>query len=400
MHRSRLLRSLLLLLLAPLLVALAPQQRDPAPGGTATPPPGRPPEGALTRSNPKTYDIVWDVLLSAPGTRTADPSVLIDSSAFLFPVIPFSTWNSADLDSMRINVTREGRVDSSAIAETRLDRAARDGVGLAVIPLGTVRSQALRCTITQRVTVWRSDLDDAAAAKVSWPAEWPAEAQAWLAPSPFVESDDPRFAAFVERTAQGRLRYTPVFVAAKELIRATIKAFNGIDGPGLEISSQQQVHGLRMSGAASSMQAARGTVPDLVAACVAVLRAAGIPARPVIGVDEASDGTSRAVRTTYRVWAEFFLPGSGWVPFDPDQMRGTHAMSAAPERSWTGLGRMKDLNTRVPLAYSFRPMRGESLSLDAPGGWGLLGRNAAAHIALRPFITLQMTGAPIGPASP
>jgi transglutaminase-like putative cysteine protease len=39
------------------------------------------------------------------------------------------------------------------------------------------------------------------------------------------------------------------------------------------------------------MESRKGSVYDLCAACVATLRAAGIPARPVLGMIEAPQGT-------------------------------------------------------------------------------------------------------------
>lgn len=386
------------LLCAPLLFAQSGLPGDGrGGGGTPPPPPGRPPEGALTRSNPKTYELTWDVLINVvPTTKGTSNPLQLDDANFLFPVIPLSTWSQSDLDAMRVQLKAS---PNSAVTTpaTRIDRTAADGVAVAIVPMGPVNAQILRCWLTQTVTVWRSDLDDVAACKVPWPAEWPPEARAWLAPDWFIESDDQRFSAFVERVSQGKLRHTPVFVAAKELIRATIGVFRGIDGAGIASNTQNQVHGLRLDGAALAMQNERGTAVDLALACVAVLRSAGIPARPVIGVDEAPAGSSRNVRTTYTVWAEFFLPGSGWVPFDPMMMRGSHAMNAVPERSWTGLGRIKDLNLRVPIAYSLRPRRPDALTMQYPGAWAWSARGQVNGGVAQVFIQFTKVTKAIGP---
>jgi hypothetical protein len=144
------------------------------------------------------------------------------------------------------------------------------------------------------------------------------------------------------------------------------------------------------------------TNEDHVLECVAVLSAAGIPARPVIGVNEADpQEDNRAVRTTYTMWGEFFLPGSGWVPFDPAEMRGSHAMSATADRAWTGLGRIKDLNERVPLSYSLRPRRGDARILASPGAWGWT-PNYPSPVINGPdaYVTFQMVSRPTGPSGP
>jgi len=358
---------------------------------TARVPLGRPPEGALARTSPKTFEVSWDVLIRATGLRESTEGRVRRSDRFLFPVLPLSTWSRCDLPSLRAIVSRNGINDSGAALA--VDRSLPDGVAIAALPVGDLSDSVLRFTLIQTVTVWRSELDDAAAMRARWPEQWPEEARAWLAPEWFIESNDPRFAAFVERVSEGKLRHTPVFVAAKLLLRATCNAFRGVDSAGVDIGEGNRVLGLRVVGASAAMEAERGTAVDLVCACVAVLRAAGIPARAVVGVNEAPASAGRAIRTTYIVWGEFFLPGSGWVPFDPAEMRGGNAMNASPERAWSGLGRIKDLNTRVPLAFSLAPRRADSFFLLPPGGWGWT-LDFRRSLTPTSFITLQMLSRP------
>lgn len=389
-----------------LAIALLLQGTAPAPpgdggggGGKATPPPpGRPPEGCLSRSNPKCYEVSWEVLLNVVPTDKTDPSpIKLDDATFYFPLIPLSTFSRTHLDSVRMTLDRTNQPDPRAGNSMRIDRTAAGGVALAILPIGPATGQTLRTTLTFSSVVWRSELNDAAAAKVSWPSEWAPEARAWLAPQYLIESDDPRFAQFVERIAGAQLRYTPVFVAAKQLLRATVASFRAMDGNGVEIGRYNQVRGLRLTGAAMSMQAAQGTPADIVCACVAVLRAAGIPARPVIGVDEAPAGSNRAVRTTFIVWGEFFLPGSGWVPFDPAMMRGSINSGTPPDRAWSGLGRIKELNTRVPLSYFFLPPRNDASSIQYPAAWGWTARGAPGSGVAFDSVRFQMVSRPLPP---
>ncbi|MBM4112084.1 MAG: transglutaminase domain-containing protein [Phycisphaerae bacterium] len=379
----------------------APQGTPPTtPGreGAAPPPPaGRPPEGCLLRSNPKCYEVRWEVLLNVVPTDKQNPSpIQLEDATFFFPLIPLSTWSRTHLDSVSMTLDRTNQPDPRAGSSMRLDRTAPGGIAVAVLPIGAASGQTLRTTMTFTAVAWRSDLDDAAAVRVPWPSEWPAEAKPWLAPQFLIESDDARFAAFVERTTGKQLRYTPVFAAAKQLLRATIASFRALDGNGVEIGRHNQVRGLRLVGAAQSMQAGQGTAADLVCACVAVLRAAGIPARPVIGVDEAEPG-ERTVRTTYVVWGEFFLPGSGWVPFDPSMMRGSNASGASPDRAWSGLGRIKELNTRVPLSYFFLPPRNDAACIQYPGAWGWAARGVVGNGVAFDSVRFQMISRPLPP---
>ncbi len=64
-------------------------------------------------------------------------------------------------------------------------------------------------------------------------------------------------------------------------------------------------------GAKFAFENGYGECGDYSALFVALCRAAGIPARPVVG----RWATSKA--DDWHVWAEFYLPGYGWVPVDP-----------------------------------------------------------------------------------
>jgi len=69
----------------------------------------------------------------------------------------------------------------------------------------------------------------------------------------------------------------------------------------------QKVGGLK--GAKFAFENGYGECGDYSALFVALCRASGIPARPVVG---------RCLRPDdWHVWVEFYLPGYGWIPVDP-----------------------------------------------------------------------------------
>jgi transglutaminase-like putative cysteine protease len=63
-----------------------------------------------------------------------------------------------------------------------------------------------------------------------------------------------------------------------------------------------------------------GKCADISAVFVAVARAAGIPAREVFGLRLGQPGQSD-ISDGHHCWAEFYLPGTGWVPVDPADVR-------------------------------------------------------------------------------
>jgi transglutaminase-like putative cysteine protease len=101
--------------------------------------------------------------------------------------------------------------------------------------------------------------------------------------------------------------------------------------------------------------------------CVATLRAAGIPSRPVIGLTNKNFVGTYTSESRYMVWAEYALPGAGWVPFDPKRMQGTVDRVLLKDQ-WQGLGSMPFLNTRIPIAFSF-VVDGVKNAYDAIGPW-------------------------------
>ena len=50
-----------------------------------------------------------------------------------------------------------------------------------------------------------------------------------------------------------------------------------------------------------------------------MLRVAGVPSRVVLGYthDPARNGSFLVNSTDAHAWVEAFLPGAGWIPFDP-----------------------------------------------------------------------------------
>ena len=67
-----------------------------------------------------------------------------------------------------------------------------------------------------------------------------------------------------------------------------------------------------LGGAKFALERGYGECGDYAALFCALLRAVGVPARPVVGF------WAESGRPTH-VWAEFYLPGYGWVPADPER---------------------------------------------------------------------------------
>ncbi len=63
-----------------------------------------------------------------------------------------------------------------------------------------------------------------------------------------------------------------------------------------------------------------GKCADLSSVYVALARSIGVPAREVFGL-RLGKKAEEDITGGYHCWAEFYLPGSGWIPVDPSDVR-------------------------------------------------------------------------------
>ncbi len=203
-------------------------------------------------------------------------------------------------------------------------------------------------SIAFNAMAYSSVLDEEEAIKISWPESWGKEMKIYLQPSRFIESNDEIFKKAV--ADNGEPKSVPIHIAAKILIRYTLM---NIESTGRYSHIANNVTtGIDVKGARYAVKKAKGSAADLVCVCVATLRAAGIPARPVVGITDADTVGTTQIDPQYIVWGEYALPETGWVPFFPERMRGT-VEGLSKTAPWHGLGSLPWLNRRVPLAWNF-----------------------------------------------
>ena len=63
-----------------------------------------------------------------------------------------------------------------------------------------------------------------------------------------------------------------------------------------------------------------GKCTDISSMYIALCRAAGVPAREIFGI-RLGKKAEEEITTWQHCWVEFFLPGTGWVPVDPADVR-------------------------------------------------------------------------------
>ncbi len=193
-----------------------------------------------------------------------------------------------------------------------------------------------------------SHLNTSMACTIPWPQEWDETTSMYLHPSRYIQSGDPIFKKAVGMN--GNPRSVPIHIAAKVLIRYCLQNISS-DGQYTK-GKMNSITGINVRGALHAVREGTGSATDVVCVCIATLRAAGIPARPVVGITNANIVGNSRVEPHYMVWGEYALPGAGWVPFVPKRMRGT-VNNLSTTEPWQGLGTLQWLNRRIPIAYNF-----------------------------------------------
>jgi hypothetical protein len=328
----------------------------------AGPPSGRPPAGALERHDPRIWRVGFEVELHVVASPQLPRDITPDrfnlqGTEFFFPIIRQSTFSSVDPDSLNAMMWLDNVEQSGVNERGRIDDGLPFATSLAVIPLPEFSGDNVRWRFEQSVMVWSSRINDRRAGAIAWPREWPDEVRGGLRPQRFIESDDPIFRETVERISEGQLRMVPPYYAAKDIVRYVLQNVQ-VSGARTHRGELMVIQGLNVTGARATAMEGMGSPHDVVCLCVAMLRAAGIPARPVVGLERRSTGApGQRTRLELISWAEFYLPETGWVPFDPVSMQGK-GLHREVHQAWPDFGTIRDLNERVPLAYGFTPARG------------------------------------------
>ncbi|MEL7473353.1 MAG: transglutaminase domain-containing protein, partial [Planctomycetota bacterium] len=259
-------------------------------------------------------------------------------AAVVYPLVDRSAASQLDVRRVAGKVELDDRLvtDKHTVIE-----GYHSGQKLARFDLTDVKADEMELELELPTRCFRTRLDEAAAANVQWPNDWPEAAESTFAPQMYVnydprgEYDMKRIQGLVRKWTGGKPKSQPPFVTAKWLTGQVINHFQP-SGDGLNFDRSGMIEGLdfERGGAAFAAQRKRGTPWDMVALYVAVMREAGIPARLVVGYDaggkqDEDDFLGGGNRDpVLRAWAEWFLPSGGreggvWVPADVVEARKT-----------------------------------------------------------------------------
>ncbi len=198
-----------------------------------------------------------------------------------------------------------------------------------------------------RVERQEVDLRNMPVGEVAWD---PADYALFLAPTSLGPLD-----GVVRKTAES-------IVAGHTSVRAKARAV--YDWVCEHMYRAPETRGCGPGDVCSLLEKPGGKCADIHSVFVALARAAGVPAREVFGLRLPKDKT-QDITTWQHCWAEFYLPGFGWVPVDPGDVR---KMMLKENLQWTdaATARYRDYYWGGLDSFRVKVGQGRDLLLNPP----------------------------------
>ncbi len=268
----------------------------------------------------------------------------LTNTPLVFPVV--SEGGYSELDEDRLN-PRLMLDDHRAPTEFKIVPIGASGSALARFTIKKFQGKQIDIRLDEYITCYDAKVDEAKAMKIKWPEQWDPKVQEALQQQKYIESTSETIVRVQKKLVGDNAKKIPPYLLAKVLARGTVKLLQ-VSGTSISRDRRGKIDGLNVQGAEHAVTTRRGTLFDSVCLFVALCRASGLPARPVIGLD--NEDNARVV-----AWAEFYLPDKGWIAVDIRELIAGPGMMRKLDRPWRGFGSNEDLNELVPIANYFHP---------------------------------------------
>lgn len=296
---------------------------------------GEPPlSEAIQRVDPVEYRVQMDVSIRSLGRKT-----------LYVPFVKASAYHEVDLTRLKELVRSMPFDRRQPTWEYEVIDFAPLG-SYAMVHCASRQSSDTGFRMTEYVTAYSAQIDEGALALMDWPDTWPLEAADTLRSQMYIESADQRVVDMMNAWTAGEPKSVPPYYLGKELARQAVRFYQP-NGSEVVKGEKSVITSIRVNGALAAIESRRGPMNDLVCLYVAVCRAGGLPARPVIGIDAGSRDAELVS------WAEFFVPTAGWVSVDFRRLYRSPGSMDDANRKWPGFASDDQLNERIALAYFF-----------------------------------------------
>lgn len=302
-----------------------------------------------------------------PGLAPIIETLDIATAAVVFPVNRGTA--SSELDAA--NVKGVLKFDDVVVDDQPKysDSQYHSGTRLGRWEMTNRRGREMQLEVELPMTCWETQFDEEAASRIPWPsAPWPPAAASALEPdTKVVDWHDPKVTGLVKQWTDGKdpKSLTPVRLA--KFLMGRVLEHCQPSGDGLAFAETGAFRGVDLQSVAVTASTGRGSEHDVTNLLASVYRAAGLPARTVIGYDltekkgQNSTFLSRRRNSAkLRAWVEFCLYDEGsqksqWVPVDVIRMRGSGSRAPALDLPWKFFGENDELDDVVPFAFQYHP---------------------------------------------
>lgn len=350
-------------------------------------------------SNQRDWTLHVEVRLKTAQVRANDPryvpvtpDFVLSSLEFVYPVLPSSAIHDGYVEKAR------GRfqIDTVPVDESPDILTGYQSLSsIAVWTARDIRSPYLVFVGEFDMTCYETRIDERAARARDWPAPpWSKELALCLEPQLFVEVGDPAVQGLVRQWTRGDPRAMKPYDLAKTLAGRVIEHMRITEPPTLSKArgpvaggpSSVLLSGFNVNGAAFASREKKGSPFDMPCLLTAVYRAAGLPARLVIGFD--IEESEKRQGTVLRSWVEFFLPGGRglqpvqgapspavtsadgeWIPVDIYRQWEFSSRAPPMNHRWQHFGHNEESDFLVPIAFHWLPPA-DCTNSGPPGIWG------------------------------
>ena len=289
-----------------------------------------------------------------------------DTAAVVFPVPYGSAGHLADNEGVRGELLFDDRV-----VDSEIDFADnyQSGTRLARWEMTNREGREVDLKIEIPMSCWETVFDEKLAEKAIWPAggTWPGEAQSTFGQQIGVDYQAPIVASLISEWTGGNDPKKLKPVALAKFLAGKVMEATQPSGLGYVNAANGAIEGFDLQGASRTLELGRGSEHDIACALCAVYRAAGLPARTIIGYDvketkgEDSGFLSKKTGSAkLRSWVEFYLFDEAankgiWVPVDITRQRKSSTKAPALDKPWKFFGTNDELDDIMPVAFQYHP---------------------------------------------
>ncbi len=268
---------------------------------------------------------------------------------------------------------------------------------------GPTRADGFRVVHKQDIVCYETVYDENLAKQLPWPDAWPPDADSTFQPQQLIsevrssyDNEGPVNELLKHWTNGEDPKKIPPADLAKYLTKCVWDHVRLVRGVMSRLPSDEGVvvtqgrntlesiaatnSGYEVQHADKTALSGEGSENDMPVLLTAVMRAAGLPARLVIGYrEESEDEQDLSNSDRYRTWVEFALfdpaanDGKGqliWIPVDIVELKQSSSRSRNLNRPWKYFGTNDELDTLVPVSHHFHPPTTvRSYTVPALYGW-------------------------------